>query len=132
MILIVACWGRNNRRNCVQELKIHPSNRLKFVQYLPVNQKKVFVQNVTDETWQQDEWFKKVKLLVLLLHNQLVNQEHSLHFVLSTLVVLHPILLPNQVLIAKYDGIVEIEELRTVAKRLMKLVKNGYSNRTSG
>ncbi len=99
------------------KLKIHRSSRLRSVRYLHANRKKVFVQNVTDVTLQLAEWFRKVKLSVLLLHRVSVNREHSLHFVHSTLEVLLQTLLPNRALIARYGGIAEIEEIRTVPKK---------------
>jgi len=41
-------------------------------------------------------WFRKVKLPVLLQPRVSANREHSLHFVHSTLEVLHQTLQPNQ------------------------------------
>ncbi|MEZ5172449.1 MAG: hypothetical protein R2850_02770 [Bacteroidia bacterium] len=45
---------------------------------LTVNLSRVYVLSVTDVTWQQAEWFRKVKLLGLLPHSQSVNLVLSL------------------------------------------------------
>ena len=56
--------GQELTEDLARKLKILRLSRLRSVRFLPVNPKKEYVQNVMDVTWQTDEWFRKVKLLV--------------------------------------------------------------------
>ena len=90
-----------------------PIERVEIRSVLTCESKKVFVQNVTDVTWQQEGWFKKEKLLgyCSAVHwrtrNTVTLRTHS------TSEVLLRTLQQNQNF-SRYDGILEIEELRTV------------------
>ena len=117
----------NLLKKSVQLLKIHRLKLLKSVQYLPANRNKVFVQDVMDVTLQPDVWFRKVKLLVLLLHSPSVSLVHSLHFVHSTwgvlpvltLHLLH-VLLQNMTVLLKLMNYVQlnIQTMKDVTMRL--------------
>ena len=66
-------------------------------------------------TLQQVEWFRKVKLLVLLQPNQSVSLVHSLHLrTFHVGGVAGGNIATSSNINAKYDGMLEIDELRYV------------------
>jgi len=88
--------GQELTEELARKIEDSPIEQVEYVQFLPANRKKESVQNVMAGTCQRVSWFRKVKLPVLLQPRVSANREHSLHFVHSTLEVLHQTLQPNQ------------------------------------